>query len=75
MLLSRWCIFFVDLKERRRAEIEEKLEQKRELEKEEAMQAKSDLFEERKTKKSKIARLSSQLFTIHMVCVVYTTCV
>ena len=56
------------VQERRRAEIEEKLEQKRELEKEAAMQARKDLFQELKSKKSKIARISSQMSTINMVC-------
>ena len=53
--------------ERRRAEIEEKLEQQRELEKETAMQARKELFQELKTKKTKIARISSQMTTIQMV--------
>lgn len=58
------CYF---VQERRRAEIEEKLEQKRELEKEAAMQARKDLFQELKSKKSKIARLSYQMSTIRTV--------
>ena len=55
------------LQERRRAEIEEKLDQQRELEKETAMQARKDLFQELKSKKTKIARISYQMTTIQMV--------
>ena len=57
--------------ERRRAEIEEKLEQQRQLEKETAMQARKDLFQELKSKKTKIARINYQMTTIQMVCAMY----
>ena len=64
------CKYFVAkcfVQERRRAEIEEKLEQKHEIEKEAAMQARKDLFQELKSNKTKIARLSFQMSTIRMV--------
>ena len=69
--LPRWgltmrAIMYL-VQERRRAEIEEKLEQKRELEKEASMQARKDLFQELKSKKSKIARLAVQMSTIRAV--------
>ena len=57
--------------ERRRAEIEEKLEQQRQLEKETAMQARKDLFQELKSKKTKIARINYQMTTIQMVRAMY----
>ena len=61
------CAIMYFVQERRRAEIEEKLEQKRELEKEASMQARKDLFQELKSKKSKIARLAFQMSTIRAV--------
>ena len=64
------CKYFVAtcfVQERRRAEIEGKLEQKHEIEKEAAMQARKDLFQELKSNKTKIARLSFQMSTIRMV--------
>ena len=72
-----WCgdtrmMLFLS-QERRRAEIEEKLEQQRELEKETAMQARKDLFQELKSKKTKIARINYQMTTIQMVRTISST--
>ena len=54
-------------KERRRAEIEVKLEEKRELERETAVQERNTLFQELKTKKTKIAQINNQMAAIKNV--------
>ncbi len=55
------------LQERRRQEIDEKVEQIQVIEKEEAIQARKELFEQRKQHKLKIARLSGQVEAVSMV--------
>lgn len=53
-------------KERRRSEIEEKLVREEEVEKEESLRQKQELYEQRKSQKSKIVRLASHVNTIQM---------
>ena len=56
--------------EKRRHEIDEKVQQSQELEKQVAMQERKDLFQQRKKQKTKIARLASQMELVAMVCCV-----
>ena len=51
------------------------MDQQRELEKETAMQARKELFQELKSKKTKIARINYQMTTVQMVCAIsHTLC-
>ena len=52
---------------RRRQEIEVKVQQTQEIEKAAAIQERKDLFEQRKTQKSRIARLEGQMEVVAMV--------
>lgn len=53
--------------ERRRQEIEEKVQQTQEIEKAAAVQERKDLFQQRKQQKTKIARLADQMEVVAMV--------
>ena len=53
--------------EKRRAEIEEKLDQAATKEKEEAAQERRGLFEQRRAQRTQISRLASQVETAEMV--------
>ena len=56
--------------ERRRQEIDEKVQQSQELEKQVAQQERKDLFQQRRQQKTKIARLAGQMELVAMVCYV-----
>lgn len=55
------------IQERRRSEIEEKLQKTQEIEKEAAQQERKDLFDQQKAQKIKIATIAKQMEMVNCV--------